>query len=84
MYNKEIIFERIKKIFSDYYKIKDEYMDSVLAKGEKGLELDSLEIVALIAKVENEFNIIIDFDVLFVTVEDIVNEVSTIIDEREN
>lgn len=78
MNTSENVFKRISKILNDTYDVGDVYLDSVLSNGEKGLDLDSLEIVSLIVKIEEEFDIVIDFDVLFITVEDIVKEICRI------
>lgn len=77
-----------KEIFSDICLILKESFDknnisleSTLSKGENSLDLNSLEIVSFIVKVEENFNIIIDFDVLFVTVQDVVNEVQRLLNQ---
>ena len=54
---------------------------STLSKGDNSLDLNSIEIVSFIMKVEENFNIIIDFDVLFVTVQDVVNEVQRLLNQ---
>lgn len=51
--------------------------DSTLNTGEKSLDFDSLEIVNLIVEIEKKFDIIIDFDRLFVSVGDIVDEIES-------
>jgi len=77
-----------KEIFSDICSILKESFDknnislaSTLSKGDNSLDLNSIEIVSFIMKVEENFNIIIDFDVLFVTVQDVVNEVQRLLNQ---
>ena len=67
-----------KEIFSDICSILKESFDknnislaSTLSKGDNSLDLNSIE----------NFNIIIDFDVLFVTVQDVVNEVQRLLNQ---
>ena len=57
-------------------------IDSVLGNGEGGLDLTSLEIVNLIVQIEDKFDIIIDFDVHFIQVSDVVREVNRTLEEE--
>lgn len=77
--NKNEIFEKISKIIKKNYGREEVHINSKLTGTENSLDFESLEIVSLIADVENEFDLIIDFDVLFITVSDIVEEVIKLI-----
>lgn len=72
---KEEIFKKIQQIIKEQFEISPENvnMETSLSFGKAdSLELESLQIVSLIVFVEDTFNIIIDYDVLFNTIEDIV------------
>lgn len=77
--NREDIFKKIKLIINEISGKDEIYFDSFLSSDNQGLDMSSMDIVHLIVNVEEEFDIIIDFDVLFVTVGDIVNEVEKLI-----
>ena len=49
---------------------------------ENSLDLSSLDIVTLIVNIEERFDIIIDFDKVYVTMEDIVNDVEKKLNEK--
>lgn len=83
MNNSEYVFKKVSRILEESYDVSDVHIDSILSNGEKGLDLDSFEIVSLIIEIEKEFDIVIDFDVLFITVEDIVEEICRIIEEKK-
>lgn len=77
--NREDIFEKIRLIINEISGKDEIYFDSFLSSDNQGLDMSSMDIVHLIVNVEEEFDIIVDFDVLFVTVGDIVNEVEKLI-----
>lgn len=81
MKNEKEIFGDICLILKESFDKNNISLASTLSKGDNSLDLNSIEIVSFIMKVEENFNIIIDFDVLFVTVQDVVNEVQKLLNQ---
>lgn len=81
MKNEKEIFGDICLILKESFDKNNISLASTLSKGDNSLDLNSIEIVSFIMKVEENFNIIIDFDVLFVTVQDVVNEVQRLLNQ---
>lgn len=77
------IFEDISSILKEKYGKNNVNFDTGLTNGENSLDLDSLEIVRLIIQIEEKYNIIIDLDILFKTVDDIVSEVYKKLNQTE-
>lgn len=74
--DKNEIFEIVAQIINENFnkEVTDGRMQ--LGAGDAGLELNSIEIVQLVVLVEEKFDIIFDFDRLFYTVDEIVEEVN--------
>lgn len=74
--NKAEIFQIIAQIINEKFNKVVTDCTMQLGAGDSGLELNSIEIVELVILVEEKFDIIFDFDKLFYTVDEIVEEVN--------
>ena len=77
------IFNEIALMLENTYGKCNVSENTMLSNGEDSLDLDSLEIVNLIIQIEKKFDIIIDFDVFFNTVGDLVSNVYEQLQETE-
>lgn len=74
--NKETTLHKLNKIFDEHFEIAYSQfdMDTNLTGSETNcLDLTSIEIVTFIVHIEDAFDMIIDFDVQFETIGDIVD-----------
>lgn len=72
------IFEKVVEVLRKKHNRIDmtiNYETSLTNGSNNSLDLTSLEIVELIVEIEDLFDIIIDFDIVYITIGDIVNDV---------
>lgn len=73
MKEEKVIMEKLGQILiKEFGKMNINYDTTLNGDNKNCLDLNSLEIVKLIVEIENTFNIIIDFDVRFNSIGDII------------